>query len=167
MAFPSVRCCSYQAWETIRDLRGAQFSVFDVCFGRSSLSHTENGPNRWAFAADKQLKQRRTAFPGIVGHTSAPARNSYQALQSFPPQKIKLNARTLEFSAGLWWCKPAVLCVRAHVRITAVHTGLSGYGCTHQEKKYYWKGQSELYLPRQEKAQLARWNRGPALIQNN
>lgn len=83
-----------------------------------------------------------------MGHTSAPVRNSYEALQSIPPQKMKLNTCTLEFNVGLWRCKPAVLCVRVHVQVTVEHAGLSRDCCTHQEKRYCWKGQSELYLPR-------------------
>lgn len=84
----------------------------------------------------------------------------------FLPKKTQLNTHTLEFNAGLRRRNQAVLHVRADVHVTVAHASLSGDCCKHQEKKYCWKGQGELYLPRQEKVQLARWNRGTALIPN-
>lgn len=85
-----------------------------------------------------------------MGHTPAPVRDSHEALRSIPPQKkkkIKLNTCKLEFGQ---------VYEDAHVRVTVARAGLRGDCCAHQEKKYCWKGQGELYLPRQEKAQLAR-----------
>lgn len=86
-----------------------------------------------------------------MGHTPAPGRESYEALRSIPPhthtKKIKLNTCKLEFGQ---------VYEDVHVHLTVARAGFRGDCCAHQEKKYCWKGQAELYLPRQEKAQLAR-----------
>lgn len=60
-------------------------------------------------------------------------------------KKIKLNTCKLEFGQ-----------VYEDARVPVARAGPRGDCCAHQEKKYCWKGQGELYLPRQEKAQLAR-----------
>lgn len=109
-------------WWSLEDnkrLKGSTVFCF-WCLWWSSSTRTQNRPNGWAIAADKQLKPHHAAFPGIMGHTSAPVRNSCEALQSIPLQKdwIKhshsgVKRRFAEMQTG------SSACPRGHARYSS------------------------------------------------